>query len=209
MPHKTLYLGTDPTQNFAQDDVVHYPVIQIVATSTDDPKIQSALALFDRFTHIVFTSKNGVRLFFHLFKDVKEKKIVSVGRVTTKTLLENGVTDVRTACNETQDGVIGLLKRESLDAAFFFLPCSAQSRPLLREYLRTRKIPFLFCPTYETEPQVVKPIPNLDEFDRVVFTSPSVVEAFFAIYPSLPSHLKVVTQGEVTKKHLASMLGDP
>ena len=205
--NKILYLGLDPAHLSLQGVVSHYPVIKIVPKPFDDPHILFAKKVFDQLTHVVFTSKSGVHLFFSLFKGVslKGKRIFSVGKITTKILLEYGVDRVSTALRECQEGIIDMLTREDLSAAHFFLPSSKGARPLLRQFLKKKNIPYVFCPLYETKPHIKHPLPNLEEFNSVVFTSPSTVHAFFFSFSFLPNHLKCCAQGEVSKKVIVKL----
>src|SRR5271168_4113695 len=62
-----LYLGTDPECFLHASPpckLIHYPVIAIVPRSIDDPAIQKAYHALGRYTHLIFTSKNAVRVFF-------------------------------------------------------------------------------------------------------------------------------------------------
>lgn len=65
-----LYLGTDPND----ERFVHYPVIKIVPRSFDSPHVRAAFEDLKEFTHIVFTSKNAVEVFF----DLKSKAIKKI-----------------------------------------------------------------------------------------------------------------------------------
>ena len=204
---KILYLGLDPSHVPLQGSISHYPVIKIVRKMFDDPRVLLAKKVFDQCTHVIFTSKSGVQIFFTLFKEMslKDKRIFSVGKITTKILLEYGVDRVTTAIHECQEGVIDMLMHEDLAAAHFFLPGSVLARPLLRQFLEEKNIPYVFCPLYETKMNKVHPLPNLEAFDAVVFTSPSTVHAFFSSFRLLPFSLKCIAQGDVTKKVIVKL----
>ena len=71
---------------------------------------------------------------------------------------------------------------------------------IIPKYLTEKKIGFSF-PIYDTKPRIVQ-LPNLDEFDILVFTSPSTVSAFSAICKQLPQKDKCIAIGDVTQKAL-------
>ncbi len=203
--NKTLYLGTDPKH---YPGAFHFPVIRIVARKASDPHIIKVRQELDRFSHLVFTSKHAVFQFFTLFNGLSicTKTIFSVGKVTTEALRLHAPLDAITAKRECQEGVIELLEKENLEGARFLLVASELARPLLRTYLTQRGVEWTFCPLYTTVAHADGSLPHLEEFEAIVFTSPSVVEAFFSFFGTLPKHLKVITQGAVTKKRLISTL---
>ena len=86
--------------------------------------------------------------------------------------------------------------------AFFFLPRSSLSRPVLAEFFQKQNILYEACTLYETQFQAPSPSPNFSEIDEIVFTSPSTVHAFFQIHTSIPAHVKCTAIGPITKKAL-------
>src|ERR1700733_11579311 len=95
----TLYLGTDPTefesQGRAQGHLIHYPVIKIVPRSFDEPELKRAFDDIDAYTHLIFTSKNAVKIFFShlavLKKSVRPKRVIAIGAVTAAYLSTYGL----------------------------------------------------------------------------------------------------------------------
>lgn len=60
---KALYLGTDPSYYKAKGvQIIHYPVIQIVPRI--DSCVKAAYSKLSSYTHLLFTSKNTVQVFF-------------------------------------------------------------------------------------------------------------------------------------------------
>ena len=47
---------------------------------------------------------------------------------------------------------------------------------------------------------------NLDEIDRIVFTSPSTIDNFIRLYGVLPEKKELVTRGPITEQHLQTIL---
>jgi uroporphyrinogen-III synthase len=93
----TLYLGTDPTEfegrGCATGHLIHYPVIKIVPRPLNHPEIRQAFDDIDEYTHLIFTSKNAVKVFFLYLpflkksaEDLKEKTVIAIGEVTASHL---------------------------------------------------------------------------------------------------------------------------
>lgn len=203
---RVLYLGTSPVHYAGDGHLIHYPVIKIVPRSSDAPEIRAAFEQLAEYTHILFTSKNSVSVFFqHLQvcqKKLGEQKILAIGKVTEAHLLQRGVSVERTAEVETQEGITFELARLDLKDSYLFLPRSSLSRPKLTEYLEQNKIRYLACDLYDTEFQKLEPVPDLAEIDEIVFTSPSTVKAFLSIYSELPKDKKLTAIGPITQEFL-------
>lgn len=201
-----LYLGTSPVHYAGDGHLIHYPVIRIVPRSSEAPEIREAFEQLEKYTHILFTSKNSVAVFFQhlqvLQKRLGEQKILAIGKVTEAHLSRKGVRVERTAEVETQEGIIAELARLDLTDSFLFLPRSSLSRPKLVEYLEQNKIRFLACDLYDTQFQKLEPVPDLAKIDEIIFTSPSTVKAFLSIYSELPKDKKLTAIGPITQEFL-------
>ncbi len=195
-----LYLGTDPTtfeaHGHTDGHLIHYPVIKIVPRSVD-------LEL-EQFTHIIFTSKNAVKLL--LQKPLQHQTIIAIGKVTAAHLSMRGLKPQHVAEDETQEGVVELLKTLPLDNAYFFLPRSSLSRPIIVQFFEERQIRYYACDLYDTVAQCLEPKPDLEVVDEIVFTSPSTVEAFVNIFGALPKGKKLIAIGPVTEDVLRRKL---
>lgn len=209
----TLYLGTDPTQfegrGRASGHLIHYPVIKIVPRPFDHPEIKHAYDDLKDYTHLLFTSKNAVKVFFgHLslmkknIEELKSKTVIAIGEVTSAHLAAFGLPASLVSKEETQEGVIKLLNGMDLDDAYFFMPRSSLSRPVLANFFSEREIRFQACDLYDTVSQVVEPRPDLSAIDEIVFTSPSTVKAFMEIFQELPKGKKCLAIGPVTEQAL-------
>lgn len=186
---KILYLGLRP-----KEGTFHYPVIR---TERCDP-IHIPQHLWPQFTHIIFTSQTAVEY----WPGPWDKKTIAIGESTAKMLRKKGLTPL-VAQEETQEGVIELIREIK---GHFFIPRSKLARPVLTQYLQEQKIPFFAFDLYDTHFQKLEPVPNLDEFDEIVFTSPSTVEGFLRIFKALPKNKKLTPIGSVTRKFLNDSL---
>lgn len=180
---RTLYLGLRP-----KPGTFHYPVIRTERCGSIEP----ALARWSEFTHIIFTSQTTVEY----WPGPWDKKVIAIGEATARALKSfNPIV----APFATQEGVMELV---SMIEGCFFLPHSKRARPDLVEFLKRKKIPHFSLELYDTHFQCPLPIPNLDDFDEIVFTSPTTVEGFLRIYKRLPEGKKLTAIGPITNSYL-------
>lgn len=205
----TLYLGLHAPAPRAGEHIVHHPIIKIVPRPAEDPAIQQALSLLPIYTHIILTSQSAAALFFEYAahsgaKDslLDAKTYVAVGRKTAEKARSFGAQHILTAEQETAEGVTKALESCDLKEAFFFWPHSALSRPVIKDWLEKNHIAHRTCAFYDTiaNPHFAKP--DLAEFDEIVFTSPSTVDAFLFWYKALPMPHKMRSIGPITEAHL-------
>jgi uroporphyrinogen-III synthase len=210
--HRTLYLGTDPSAFKSEGEVVHYPVIAICARDPHLPEITEAFADLQHYTHLLFTSKHTVRIFMHNLQvfgmhsdNLKGKQILAIGTVTAAHLAAHAIDPTHVAEDETQEGMIELFKAQDLQNAYLFYPRSSLARKVLDEYLQTRHVRCSACSLYDTVPQCLEPVPVLEDFDEIVFTSPSTVDAFLRIYDNLPKNIKLTAIGPITLYKISTL----
>jgi len=184
---RTLYLGLDP-----KPFVVHYPVIRTEYCAN----LSEPYRLWPQFTHIIFTSKTAVRY----WPGPWDKELITIGSATAAALKQKGYDSV-VAKVATQEGVIDLVSNLK---GYFFLPRSRLARPVLTDYLKANNIPFYALDLYDTVFQKLEPVPNLEDFDEIVFTSPSTVDGFLKIYGRLPKTKKLTAIGPITNQYLNS-----
>lgn len=190
---KILYLGTDPPPG-----VFHYPVIRTELLKSSN--LYKALEIQDQFTHLIFTSKNGVRHWVEaggFFRGT----CVAIGESTADSLRKQGVNPL-VAKDAVQEGVIALLDAMCLDNAFIMYPRSNLARINLKAYLEKRKIRKFVFDLYETVYQKIEPIPDVESFDEIVFTSPSTIRGFLHVFGEFPSKPSLKVIGPVTAKAL-------
>ncbi|MCB1107335.1 MAG: hydroxymethylbilane synthase [Chlamydiia bacterium] len=198
---KALYLGTDK-----KEGTFHLPLIEIVPRDFQGFEFKSVMADLPDFTHIIFTSKNGVRVFFDCLAfyglKIKGGKIFAVGKVTAKELEKRGVKVDKVAEEEMQEGVISLLAMEELDDAYVLLPQSSGARPLLLHELMMRRVRHQRLCLYDTKVKIPPIKPELTDFDEIIFTSPSTVDAFLKVFDKIPKGMKMTSIGPITQKAL-------
>jgi len=212
---KILYLGLDPSRFKGKGDLVHYPVIAIVPLSPFSSSLIKAYEKISDATHFVFTSQNAVRVFFHhcevlkLDKEhLKKKQIIAIGIATALSLKEAGFAAHFVAKKETQEGIIEILKQQDLNKACLFFPRSSRARSILLDFCERHHIRYIACDLYDTIFQRLEPVPDLREFDEIIFTSPSTVEGFLRIYKKIPIDKACSAIGPITKATLSKHLED-
>lgn len=209
MSHTILYLGLEVPQEIhaRATSVVHYPVIQIVPRSIDEPDIQQAFKNLKKYSHLIFTSKTAFNLFCELsnkfgenFVSLLELEVIAVGVATGRLIKQKGFKKVVVATDETAEGVVKILSETPLKGAYLFWPHSEQARPVIRDFLK--QFNHNACPIYKTISSCPQPIPELSKVDEIVFTSPSTVDAFLKIYGRIPNDKTITPIGPITAQHL-------
>jgi|SRR5579862_2907003 len=213
-----LYLGTDPEhflENNKDCNLIHYPVIRIVPRKIEE-EVEQAYRDLPDYTHILFTSKNAVHVFFeHLFflrydtQQLHRKTCIAIGSATAHALKNHLRSPDLTAQHETQEGLIALLEQCCLESAYILLPRSSLSRPLLSAFLEGEKVRHRVFNIYDTVLQKLKPIPDLHLVDEIIFTSPSTVRGFMQIFGALPKDKTLCALGPITEKALSNLIYAP
>ena len=159
-----------------------------------------------------YGSKDCVNLFssaavskFNLtLNNMRCKNVIAIGQRTAGKLMENEVQVDLIANEETAEGIIEKLNPIELKKSHILLPQSSLARPVLVNWFAKHRILHTACPIYDTVPNIPKVLPNLTLFDEIVFTSPSVVNAFIQAFGSLPVEKTLTPIGPVTKDALVS-----
>ncbi|HNA62653.1 MAG TPA: uroporphyrinogen-III synthase [Rhabdochlamydiaceae bacterium] len=195
----TLYLGTDPSSVKHVEGLIHYPVIRTIPLSVPSHIWDD----FSEYTHILFTSKNGVSIFLaQCSKPLTDKQLIAIGAATAARLREHQIEPHFVAEEESQEGVIELLRLQDLTDAYILYPRSSLARKKLENFFIERQIRYQVCDLYETHFQKIEPVPNLSEIKEIIFTSPTTVRGFLEIYGKLPRDKKLTCIGPVTEEEL-------
>lgn len=209
---KILYLGLDlPSELRNKKDVTHCPLIRIVPRPKAEPSIVHAFTQFEKYTHLIFTSKSAVRIFFDYAIDygvsldtLNQKLFLAVGQKTAQQLKDFAVNQVKTSSNETAEGIVALLASLNLVGGFVFWPHSALSRLIISNWLQTHQHKHYACIFYETLINIPEPMPDILNYDEIVFTSPSTVDAYCALFGKLPMDKILTCIGPITQEHLSN-----
>lgn len=214
-----LYLGIDPPtgthSKFIYDKknshLIHYPIIKTVTSKKSE--LLKAFKNFLKFTHIIFTSKTTVKIFFEIlenlsfsFDEISAKQYIVVGKSTAHALKEYGIMASKVAKEETATGIVTLLKCLDLTNSFIFFPHSKLSRKTLVSFFLEENLNFEESQFYTTIPFKFGPLPDLSTVDEIVFTSPSTVDAFLTFFKKFPPNKILTSIGPVTNLRLENKL---
>lgn len=206
--NRILYVGLNPANYKTDGELTHLPLIEIVPRPKNDPDIECTLAAFPLYTHLIITSKSTLQILkeYVSLAEWKTKVTIAIGQITAQHLEDSGIHPALVAQDETAEGLVAALKNIDLSRAFVLWPHAALSRPLIANYLYEQFIPYAECILYDTKFIEPAHLPNLKQFNEIVFTSPSTVDAFIKAYDTLPTNKKLTPIGPVTGSHLQSLL---
>ncbi len=190
-----LYLGLRTPPDTAHVRYTHFPVIAIEPVTTWSVELC-------HFSHVIFTSRTAVQLLLQKATP-KGQTVIAVGRATASELANRGL-QASVADPETAEGVVALLATLELHNANILWPHSGQARPVISRYLQTKKVNFTECILYNVVPHCPAFIPQLADYEEILFTSPSTVHAFLQIFPKLPKD-KCRAVGPVTAQFLETI----
>lgn len=188
---KILYFGLDPTRYPSMEEVIHFPLIETRPYSFERVKPYFEIP----HSHLLFTSRIAVSYYFE-YAQGGNKECICVGEATAQRLADFGVRASHIAKEACGEGVVALMESLSFDHILY--PHSARCRPLLPEYLKGRGTEFALYDTFAKDVE----LPDLNRFDRFVFTSPSTVEAFASLCTFFPAREKCEAIGPVTRNAL-------
>lgn len=210
--NRILYLGLDTTYYQAKGEVTHWPMIKIVPRPLSDHTLQEALKLFEEYTHVIVTSKSTVGILKNYLpllgiplESWAAKTTLAVGHVTAKHLQACGIHSIKIAKEETAEGLIHELQQIDLNHAHFFWPHSSRARPIIKEFFKAHAIKHFSCILYDPQFHIPGQLPVLEDYDEIVFTSPSTIDAFLEIFGHFPCHCCLTPIGPITARHLELM----
>ena len=208
MTKNILYLGLTPPKEI-ENNLIHFPVIKIHPRPLTDKALMRAFEIIPDLTHLVFTSKTTVKIFFDSIQKlsislsaINPIKIAVVGKSTAGEVEKQGCSVWKTALEETSEGLVKVLKNEIVPQDYILWPHSVLSRDILSTFLASTGCSFYECIFYDTEIILPGPPPTLDTIDEIIFTSPSTVDGFLQAYGELPLNKKLTCQGPVTESYL-------
>lgn len=172
------------------------PTIKIKAAQNDDP-LQKAVKNLAEYTHLIFTSVNGVKYFMQALdsqqldlRALAGIKVVTIGSKTAAELKQNGIRADFMPEDYSTAGILAYLKKLQsegeidLKLASFLLPRADIAPQLLEKELKKLGAEVNNVEAYRTESvnlevEVLELIQN-DELDLLTFTSSSTVENFIS-----------------------------
>lgn len=172
--------------------ITEFPVIKISEVQDLEP-LHRALNKLDSYSWLVFTSVNGVEIFFRQLEKQKTDirklyglKLAAVGSVTEDALNAKGLfSDYIPDQYTTEHLLKGILKHIGNDDKILLIN-SQISRPELTKGFADNGINYDEVAVYTTvtsnlENRLELLMPELEKADYITFTSPSAVNAFISI----------------------------
>lgn len=183
---RVLYTGINPYNSKATGEIFHYPLIK-----TEPCHCCVDPGVFDGF---IFTSKNSVKHFLSKYQLNSDQKIFAIGNITKKELNNYGIkTDYMPSIADS-DHMVELINQLQFKTLGY--PCSDKSNNALHQLDNVTPV---IC--YHTTAIKQDKI-DLNNFDKIVFSSGSTVDAFFDIYNEIPKHIRIHVYGKHSLKVL-------
>lgn len=183
---RLLYTGLDPRAFSSREMLVHYPLIAV-------KPFDNYQCNLDAYDACVFTSRTAVKYFFKHFRPVRQK-IYAIGESTASELRGYGIHAVGIPDMPDSDSLAEMIL--ALQCRRMLYPCSARAKNALHELTCVDILPLY------TTINIPQPKIDLSSFTGVVFTSPSTIDAFLAIYDRVPGHLACFVFGKHTERAL-------
>jgi uroporphyrinogen III methyltransferase/synthase len=197
----------------AYPHLTHTPLIWI-------RKIKENSALYDalktvRLTidWVVFTSRYGVRYFFEAVNELKLDlrafygvQFASVGETTSAELRRHGIYPDLEPDVESAEGLVACFEKRTITQQRILLPRSDKGLKYLPDALQRLGNTVVDIPVYRNVANTDAGKVDLAQFQKILFASPSGVEAFTQLYGELPSGTQLIAKGDTTEKTLISHL---
>ena len=202
---RTLYTGTQIPKANKGEIITHTPLIQI--SKAELSEAQQTLLNDLPFDWIVLTSRYGVRYFFEQCGTaIKERatdiRFATVGPVTSAELAKWGYTPQIESPSQSATGLLQAFKQHSITGKRILLPRSDKAIASLAEGLALAGNHVTDLAVYHNTPNPEAQQVDLNTFDKIVFSSPTGVEAFINLYKKLPEDILLVAKGLTTTTKL-------
>lgn len=190
-------------------EVIKFPIISIVPYN--DPKLPYVLERINTYDWLIFTSANGVKLFFEKLDDIRQfygPKIAVIGEKTKESVLKYKIKVDLMPEVYSQEALLDVfLKMDIKDKRMLVIRSNRGRDVLIKGLLEHNAlvetiILYDICPTTK-DPSYIKDELLNKKIDVICFTSPSCVSSFFKIIEK--GHLldvKIASIGPITTKAL-------
>jgi uroporphyrinogen III methyltransferase/synthase len=203
---RILFTGLSKERFFLKGKYEHIPFIKIRPLA-DYCHFDAQLKDIADFDWIIFTSRYGVEYFFKRLnavgldgRSLAKVKLAAIGDSTRKRLLDHLFNADLVPKDESSRGLIRELKQLGLQGKKVFLPRSNLSDKGLEQALEDMGSIVTSSIAYENVMPEYLPDIDLNEFNEIMFTSPSTIRNFVNKYNHVPPELDISYIGEVTLK---------
>ena len=172
---------------------IEFPTIEIQPMADPGP-LDTAIKSLDRYDWLIFTSANGVEVFFDRVtrldrsrEPLRAMQCAAIGPETAKRLELAGIKKCVIPVTYKAEGILDLLRPESMKGQRVLIPRAAQAREVLPETLRQWGAEVDVVETYravipKTDASALGEKLRQREIDMVTFTSSSTVRNFAALF---------------------------
>lgn len=207
---KILITGTDKEDFERSGNVIHQPLIEI--NRTTEAGLQETISHLQQFDWLFFTSRYSVRYFFEALKGAGKDsrflhhlRIASVGRVTSKALKNLGIIPDLQPEEESSEGLLQAIRELNIQPGKVFIPRSDKGLPVLPEGLTAMGWKVETFAIYKNQmPQNLIAL-DLNDIDKIVFSSPSCVTNFIKLYGAFPEDKEYIFRGKETEKRFKEL----
>jgi uroporphyrinogen III methyltransferase/synthase len=203
---RVLLTGTSTHAHYSHAH--HTPLIKIEKIA-DNKDLENAIQAINSFDWIIFTSRYGVYYFFEAWnkihsdmQDLAKIRMASVGKTTTSELNKYQITPDLEPEIESAKGLIAHFQKENLTGKRILLPRSNKGLKALSEALAKLGNQVTDIPVYRNTINEKAEKVDLSLFQKIIFSSPSGVEAFTQLYGEIPSGIQLIAKGETTEQKL-------
>lgn len=207
---KILFTGSHIKKYADLGYVFHQPMIEIVPLQ-DYSEVDKSITELENYNLITFTSMYAVDHFFARFNELghdsrklSNVKIASIGSVTSSQLKKQGIIPDLQATEESSEGLIKLFKNEGINKQNILIPRSDLAMDYLPIELEKAGNKVNRLVVYKNQMPVIAKKVEIENFDQIIFTSPSGVDNFMKVYKQLPNKPEIITRGKETAKRVES-----
>jgi uroporphyrinogen III methyltransferase/synthase len=176
-------------------------------------ELRSELHAIDTYQWVLFTSQNGVRIFFDEIKNedidmrlLGNVKFAVLGSGTAEKLNSFGYKSDFIPTRYTIPVMAEEFAQVIMEHDKVLIPRAVQGSLELNEIFDKYNISYKDIPIYDVAGHLTRNIKYLDDMDYLVFVSASGVTAFFQelrkTQLSLPEHIQIACIGDITSKQL-------
>lgn len=198
----------------ATTQVVHTPLIRITPRTLSAEERQQALAL-RQYDWILFTSRYGVRFYFRLLdeagcdlRQLAGVRVASVGPETTAALRQHHIYPDWESPTGSAAGLVAYFRQLEVTGLRLLLPRSEKGLPSFSDALVQMGHHVTDLPIYHNTPNPEAGPIDLAPFRKILFSSPSGVEAFQHMYHTWPVGVPLVGKGKTTTDRLKTEIDE-
>ena len=203
---RILFTGLSGERFFLKGTYFHLPLIRIEPLE-DYSGLDYYIRNIKVFNWIVFSSRFGVEYFFKRLKKLgldarilNNIKIAAIGNCTSERLLDFTISADLVPKEESSKDLINEFRKLDIKGKNIFLPRSDISdKGLEKEF---EKLGAVVTSSFAYRNVMAEDLPDLDlnNFDEIMFTSPSGIRSFINRYGKTPEKVKITCIGDTTKK---------